>query len=90
MSEPSGSTSSTAEPEREEPTPQGDCSQPGGCVSTPTIIVERPARKRVPVMAYSRIVGYLTPVESWNLAKKQEYRERKLYDPTKVIGPGRE
>jgi anaerobic ribonucleoside-triphosphate reductase len=28
---------------------------------------------------YSRVVGYLRPVEQWNKGKKQEYKERKNY-----------
>ncbi len=29
---------------------------------------------------YSRIVGYLRPVQQWNKGKTQEYRERKEYE----------
>ena len=28
---------------------------------------------------YSRIVGYLRPVQQWNVGKKQEFKERKEY-----------
>lgn len=28
---------------------------------------------------YSRIVGYLRPVQQWNLGKEQEFKERKEY-----------
>ncbi len=28
---------------------------------------------------YSRVVGYLRPVEQWNLGKKQEFKEREEY-----------
>lgn len=28
---------------------------------------------------YSRIVGYLRPVQQWNIGKKQEFGERKEY-----------
>jgi len=28
---------------------------------------------------YSRVVGYLRPVQQWNLGKKQEFKERKTY-----------
>jgi len=28
---------------------------------------------------YSRVVGYLRPVEQWHMGKKQEYKERKEY-----------
>lgn len=28
---------------------------------------------------YSRIVGYLRPVQQWNIGKQQEFKERKNY-----------
>ncbi len=33
--------------------------------------------KQVPCEVYSRIVGYLRPVNSWNEGKRQEFKERK-------------
>jgi ribonucleoside-triphosphate reductase len=33
---------------------------------------------------YSRIVGYYRPVQNWNLGKKSEYRDRKLFKPDVV------
>ena len=30
-----------------------------------------------PCEVYSRIVGYLRPIQQWNKGKKEEYRERK-------------
>lgn len=35
--------------------------------------------KRVPCEVYSRIVGYLRPLQNWNKAKVVEYHERKVY-----------
>lgn len=35
--------------------------------------------KRVPCEVYSRIVGYLRPVQNWNRGKQQEFAERKPY-----------
>ena len=32
-----------------------------------------------PTEVYSRIVGYMRPVEFWNLGKAQEYKERKEF-----------
>jgi ribonucleoside-triphosphate reductase len=29
---------------------------------------------------YSRVVGYLRPVDQWNAGKQEEYRERKTFD----------
>jgi len=28
---------------------------------------------------YSRVVGYLSPVNQWNKGKQQEYKERKIF-----------
>ena len=28
---------------------------------------------------YSRIVGYFRPVQRWNIGKKEEYSERKVF-----------
>lgn len=36
-------------------------------------------RNYQPCEVYSRIVGYLRPVQQWNPAKVQEYKERKMY-----------
>jgi ribonucleoside-triphosphate reductase (formate) len=30
---------------------------------------------------YSRVVGYYRPVQNWNLGKKSEYRDRKMFKP---------
>jgi anaerobic ribonucleoside-triphosphate reductase len=32
-----------------------------------------------PCEVYSRIVGYLRPVQQWNLGKQKEFQERKEY-----------
>ena len=34
---------------------------------------------QVPCEVYSRIVGYLRPVQNWNKGKKQEFAARKTY-----------
>lgn len=39
-----------------------------------------PTNKRVPCEVYSRVVGYYRPVQNWNVGKRQEYAERRLYD----------
>jgi|GEM_PF-564908 len=40
--------------------------------------VSRPVR-RVPCEVYSRIVGYLRPLQDWNKGKQQEFAERRMY-----------
>ena len=33
------------------------------------------------VDVYSRVVGYLRPVSTWNYGKQQEFRDRTEYNP---------
>ena len=33
-----------------------------------------------PVDVYSRVVGYLRPIHTWNCGKVQEFKERTEYD----------
>jgi len=33
--------------------------------------------KGIPCEVYSRVVGYYRPVQSWNVGKRQEFKERK-------------
>jgi len=41
--------------------------------------------KRIPCEVYSRIVGFLRPVQNWNVGKQQEWKERKAYDLKRAI-----
>jgi len=34
---------------------------------------------------YSRVVGYLRPVQNWNQGKQEEFKERKTYDAKKAL-----
>ena len=38
----------------------------------------------MPTEVYSRIVGYLRPVQNYNLGKKQEFKDRRTYDISAV------
>jgi anaerobic ribonucleoside-triphosphate reductase len=40
---------------------------------------------RVPCEVYSRIVGYLRPVQNWHQGKQQEFSERKTIRVSEVI-----
>lgn len=41
---------------------------------------------RVPCEVYSRIVGYLRPVQNWHQGKQQEFKERKTFRvPAEVV-----
>ena len=35
---------------------------------------------KVPVECYSRVSGYFRPIRQWNAGKKQEFRDRKVFD----------
>ena len=39
-----------------------------------------------PCEVYSRVVGYLRPVQSWNKGKKEEFGMRKHYERSCVCG----
>ena len=36
--------------------------------------------KKIPCEVYSRCVGYLRPVANWNIGKKAEFKDRKVYE----------
>ncbi|MEI6627329.1 MAG: anaerobic ribonucleoside-triphosphate reductase [bacterium] len=36
--------------------------------------------KRQPCEVYSRIVGYIRPVDQWNPGKQSEYHDRNTFD----------
>jgi hypothetical protein len=41
----------------------------------------------MPCEVYSRIVGYLRPVQNWNDGKKQEFADRKPFPVTPPVAP---
>lgn len=34
---------------------------------------------------YSRVCGYFRPVSNWNTGKKEEFKDRKLYEVKKEV-----
>jgi anaerobic ribonucleoside-triphosphate reductase len=36
-------------------------------------------KKKVPCEVYSRVVGYLRPLQNWNKGKRQEFGERRTF-----------
>lgn len=48
---------------------------------------EKKPVKRVACEVYSRIVGYLRPVQDWNKGKQQEFAERKTYKVPESVPP---
>jgi len=44
--------------------------------------MKKKAKKKktaVPCEVYSRVVGYYRPVQSWNLGKQEEFKQRKEF-----------
>lgn len=41
---------------------------------------EKDGDVKVPCEVYSRIVGYLRPVQAWNDGKQQEFEERQTFE----------
>jgi len=48
---------------------------------------ENKSVKQVACEVYSRIVGYLRPVQDWNKGKQQEFVERKAYTAPESAPP---
>jgi hypothetical protein len=48
-------------------------------VQIPLRVEEKATELRVPCEVYSRIVGYLRPVQNWNRGKQQEFVERRMF-----------
>lgn len=44
----------------------------------------------VPCEVWSRIVGYYRPVQNWNIGKKQEFKDRILYDRGFMVNKDKE
>lgn len=42
--------------------------------------MEAQDRRKVVCEVYSRIVGYLRPIQNWNKGKLQEFKDRKTYN----------
>lgn len=41
---------------------------------------------KVPVEVYSRVVGYFRPVGQWNKGKQEEFKNRKTYVLSDILG----
>ena len=50
-------------------------------------VEEKKPVKRVACEVYSRIVGYLRPVQDWNKGKQQEFAERQTYTVPDSLPP---
>ena len=50
-------------------------------MTKPSDFKKQPKRQRCEV--YSRVVGYLRPVDQWNEGKQSEFKERKAYSAEK-------
>ena len=46
-------------------------------------MTEQKERQRTRCQVYSRVVGFLTPLSQWNKGKREEFKDRKTFDPNK-------
>ena len=35
---------------------------------------------------YSRVTGYMRPVTNWNKGKREEFKDRKMFNVSKAVG----
>jgi ribonucleoside-triphosphate reductase len=41
--------------------------------------------KKIPCEIYSRVVGYMRPLQQWNLGKKEEFQDRNQYKQEEIF-----
>lgn len=41
--------------------------------------------KKIPCEVYSRVVGYIRPINQWNKGKKEEWEQRQMLDLKKAL-----
>ena len=44
--------------------------------------------KKIPVLNYTRVVGYFSPSSNWNKGKAAEIADRRPFDANKFINEG--
>jgi len=44
----------------------------------------------IPCEVYSRVVGYLRPVQNWHRAKREEFKDRLEFDVSEHLEDGEE
>lgn len=42
-------------------------------------------KKRIRCEIWSRCVGYMRPIRNWNVGKRQEFADRKIYDVRRIV-----
>jgi anaerobic ribonucleoside-triphosphate reductase len=48
-------------------------------------VTQSKAKVKIPCEVYSRIVGYLRPVQNWHQGKQQEFAERKTFRVSEAL-----
>ena len=46
---------------------------------------EDKTERKIPCEVYSRVVGYLRPVSAYNIGKRQEFKDRKVFDVKELL-----
>lgn len=44
-------------------------------------MAQEQTKQRTRCEVYSRVVGYLRPVDQWNVGKQEEFKQRKEFKP---------
>ena len=55
---------------------------------TVTMLIDGEAVERQVCQIWSRVMGYHRPVAAWNLGKKCEHRDRKMFTEAQVVRAG--
>ena len=48
-------------------------------MASPSTNSENTEKRQVPCEVFSRIVGYIRPLQNWHQGKQQEFKERKPF-----------
>jgi len=62
-----------------------DVAQVDGSLKAEKNTGDQEYKVKVPCEVYSRVVGYLRPVQAWNYGKRQEFEDRKTFDVSEEV-----
>jgi anaerobic ribonucleoside-triphosphate reductase len=48
-------------------------------MSTPINTSDNTTERKIPCEVFSRIVGYIRPLQNWHQGKQQEFKDRKTF-----------
>ena len=48
-------------------------------MATPSNTSENDTKRKIPCEVFSRIVGYIRPLQNWHQGKQQEFKDRQTF-----------